>query len=767
MNHTGNYKLNLPEYSDSADIEKLNENFEIIDSALHSMTTTVEAESEENDGVNEVNLEGTTESNLIQLTIYGGLKSGLSPTFDSPVYIDGTDSAIIKAGITKSEAILKTQIPFTDILGNEYVKDEINLVGGEVTHTKRIGKKRIKWTATESGWFTNVIDVSTEQERIWFVYGLENKLPEVTSRTQNYVVYCSHGDAVNEDVYVTGTLVRNSSGNIGYCFTPEIIGLDSEEEYDNSQIITAVTNTLFAIQETTPFTVYYAIEEYADEETKLYDSILKNLKSFGGNTYISISKPFSLFAKASANLQTVMTKIKNDIEKETAEEISTIESGLSEVDEKVNYAVEKRKGTEITAVNNPVMSDLFEFYGNYMIVPNGSASSNGGFLCYKYNVTADADIYITFSDNFGSGNYCRMKIYEEGETVGENTSSTSNFYSTYASDITEGYTFPDADDNRLLVTAGQTILICISTTNTARYFTLYTGSYNYTVGFTDTAIDDIQEALDTDRLVHIIKENESLTISIGKAKYIFKRFTSDDFPSITFVDTWRWTACYAGGGDIPLWTSGNDSECPMMVIDSNTSGWISGYHGYEQMVTDGLTIIADGTIYDVDDISSLDCRELSIIVESEVYYPSDTTNVAFTRYKKLDFKYGLLTVSNSWKYTGTRDSTIGIITWYGGLFPVHLALSSFNGYSLNCSPKLYNNEAYNADSEMTEAYMYGDGYTVRVKTNKLYSSSKGNVKYTSGTEQKVYFAAISASSASPYVMNNGDRVNAEFEVEIR
>lgn len=435
----------------------------------------------------------------------------------------------------------------------------------------------------------------------------------------------------------------------------------------------------------------------------------------------------------------------------------------------INSIATETQGDEITAASGAEMSDLFEFAGNGYFSANGVFVSNSGMRGYYYTVTEDADIWVDVSNI--STNYVRMKIYEENQTPGTNV-GTAKFYSTRDSDSgSVAGAFPDSANAKLHVTAGEIIGISIS--STTRYFTLHTGLYEHDIGFTSEAVDNmgtellesntfktgLEEELETDRKVHIMKDsNEQYTITSGKAKYIFKHYTNTS----DFVDVWRWTGCYAGGGNIPLWTTGNDSEGP---IKARNSSYISGLHGYEQEISH--SILADGQAVNINVGDSVECNELSIFVKSEVYYYGDTENIAFQRYVRLDFTYGKIKVTNSWEYIGTRDSTFDIEVWYGGgLFPIHLNYSTFIGFSPNTEPKLFNDTTY-SDEDFNEIYFYGEGYTVRMKRLKGYDGfTSGNVKYVEESEQKCYFPAITTTLSNPYTLSQGDKIDASFEVEI-
>lgn len=165
MKFTENFNLNLPDLDDMADVEKLNENFQTIDSKMKSLETDPELAANVVDIKNKIGEEGDADT---QPTLFGRLAQLknvlLEKLAEVLTKLTGIDGKIGTSGDTAGSATLFGQIKQNysglDVFDTLRMKKEVvtvNVPSGSGTYTGTFnfskGKKKIKAIIFKSSGF--------------------------------------------------------------------------------------------------------------------------------------------------------------------------------------------------------------------------------------------------------------------------------------------------------------------------------------------------------------------------------------------------------------------------------------------------------------------------------------------------------------------------------------------------------------------------------------------------------------------------------------
>ena len=169
-------------------------------------------------------------------------------------------------------------------------------------------------------------------------------------------------------------------------------------------------------------------------------------------------------------------------------------------------------------------------------------------------------------------------------------------------------------------------------------------------------------------MVIFTKTKDAIIVWQGKTCYTICRHISPDIN----LDTWR---IYSGDINGVTVFRGTDIEGPIKQV--GTTDFISGCHGDERYKS--VTILVDGIqIEENDVVAHRKAENVTVYVESVVFFCDNANSVAFERYKKLEFIEKKLIISNKWKYVGGRAFHVDCFTGCG-LYSVYKDLLS--GYS--------------------------------------------------------------------------------------
>lgn len=265
-----------------------------------------------------------------------------------------------------------------------------------------------------------------------------------------------------------------------------------------------------------------------------------------------------------------------------------------------------------------------------------------------------------------------------------------------------------------------------------------------------------------------------IVITSGRNTYTFVHDTSTSIN----LDTWRWYNQKLDG-DV-LWASSdtsltnttclwNQSDNEGVIKQHGAADFIGGFHGDEKYT--GITILVDGEeISESEFTIRHNCKNITLIVTSNVYFCEDTQNIAFNRTKKIEFIGDKVTVYNTWEYVGSSTFAIDRST-LGGLYSVRKVF--LNGVSSNAANKYFkstttttssNLENWNKDLDIVA--FYGKDFTLYIRSlvdkGEYY---KGCIQ-DFGTQEryKAYLDDINSSSGA-CTLSKGDILRGCFEIE--
>lgn len=365
----------------------------------------------------------------------------------------------------------------------------------------------------------------------------------------------------------------------------------------------------------------------------------------------------------------------------------------------------------------------------------GALTTSTAFSTYWFTVSQNCEIWLK-DGTYPTGYTLYISIYN-GDI------GTSTFIKRYRSD--DG-NIP-SQSSKLSITKGQTVAVSASSKTPT-----------WVLSTSMVSDSNINKLLDAQKFNSVVfnKQGNLIKITQGKSQYWLKLDTS---PTAN-LNTWRLTRQYIN--DDIVWDQ-IDIEGPLK--EDGTSDFISGYHG-DEAFTD-ITVIADGKILDLDkNYADTVLTNLTAFIKSNVYYCGDTDNVAFERYKKLEFKNHSLIVSNRWVYVNEKEQPFVVHSATGaGIWSIFT--DQINGYSTNIDCSLKNNVSTPGGNNLNEVTIYGkSGFTVTVKglTPNLSDSYSGTVTYFADEPRpriKPYFMNVYAGKAKQ-TLNTGDELNTSF-----
>jgi hypothetical protein len=265
-----------------------------------------------------------------------------------------------------------------------------------------------------------------------------------------------------------------------------------------------------------------------------------------------------------------------------------------------------------------------------------------------------------------------------------------------------------------------------------------------------------------------------IVITSGRNTYTFVH----DISTSINLDTWRWYNQKLDG-DV-LWASSDESVTNTTCLWNQTDNegvikqqgaadFIGGFHGDEKYT--GITILVDGEeISESEFTIRHNCKNITLIVTSNVYFCEDTQNIAFNRTKKIEFIGDKVTVYNTWEYVGSSTFAINRST-LGGLYSVRKVF--LNGVSSNAANKYFKSTTTTSDSSLESwnkdldiVAFYGKDFTLYIRSlvdkGEYY---KGCIQ-DSGTQEryKAYLDDINSSSGT-CTLSTGDILRGCFEIE--
>lgn len=251
----------------------------------------------------------------------------------------------------------------------------------------------------------------------------------------------------------------------------------------------------------------------------------------------------------------------------------------------------------------------------------------------------------------------------------------------------------------------------------------------------------------------ISKTGNIINITLNnKIKYTFEKKTDDTIK----LNTWMLT--YSGINNKDLWIA-TDIEAP--IKEKGASDFIGGVHGDE--VFESIEILIDGRILDLNNnYNKLNFNNLTIFVKSTLNH-CDTTNPAFTRYKKLEFMDNELIVSNRLiclsnfiveRYTGC------------GLYSVYK--DNLIGYSTNTTNNLVKSGGQSLNKNMDTGYFYGNDFTIKIKTISGKTDNYGGFvqDFYNESRPRYKFYLDTINSSSGVLISVGEELNTSFSIKI-
>ena len=267
--------------------------------------------------------------------------------------------------------------------------------------------------------------------------------------------------------------------------------------------------------------------------------------------------------------------------------------------------------------------------------------------------------------------------------------------------------------------------------------------------------DQVYNKAEVDELLlgksHLSKSGDYIYLTMNsKVSYTLRHRVDDSIK----VDTWLIQSGSVAGN--LLW-QGTDIEAPIKEVGA--ADFVGGIHGDETM--QDVIILADGVILDLDQDYELDFNKLTVFVTSTLYH-CNTTNPAFTRYKKLEFEGGELIVSN--RMICLSDFSVNRYTGCG-LYSVYK--DQLSGYSTNLENILKTDSGTNNSPELTKVTFYGGGFTIDIETlsgkGEHFSGSVADFSTEARPRFKAYLDCINSSGVQ---LQANDELNASFRINI-
>ena len=203
--------------------------------------------------------------------------------------------------------------------------------------------------------------------------------------------------------------------------------------------------------------------------------------------------------------------------------------------------------------------------------------------------------------------------------------------------------------------------------------------------------------------------------------------------------------------------TGTDIIGPVKINANND--FIGGVHGDE--TTDYITVSCDGASYDLEDINSIDCKTLTIVMKSRCF-DEITKEHTFDRFIQIVFSVNKIFVSNSFKAVAScnlkRATNGGLIACRNTIIKDII----FNNSYFSEPPTISVSNSSNKNIMATINTLYGS-VTVRNVTGHENDSYSGNLAVFTNENPmrcKVYFDTYKQGN---YNINIGDTIDGSFE----
>lgn len=257
-------------------------------------------------------------------------------------------------------------------------------------------------------------------------------------------------------------------------------------------------------------------------------------------------------------------------------------------------------------------------------------------------------------------------------------------------------------------------------------------------------------------MIYFEKRDRTIRIVQGKSVYTFCRHTNQNIN----LDTWR---MYSGEVNGKMLWDVTDIEGPIKQVGTND--FIGGCHGDEKYRE--IHIILNGKLVEEEqDIPLTEMSNVTIFVVSDVYFCDDSENVAFIRYKKLEFLSNKLVVSNKWKYIGDEAFYVECFTGCG-LYSVYKDL--LLGYSTDYDSELINDRESAPSSEIEKICFYGEDFLVTLRMlsgkGRYYEGCVADFASEKRPRFKGYLHCIGRGKGE-CVLQKNDELRASFEIQI-
>ena len=306
--------------------------------------------------------------------------------------------------------------------------------------------------------------------------------------------------------------------------------------------------------------------------------------------------------------------------------------------------------------------------------------------------------------------------------------STTNTYKSLVPSV-------DSTERTYTYTATSNITIVLSyRTENAHACTIYTN------------VADIAETVNSECNT-VEKTGATIEIKVKGGKFGYQFIKKTD--ATKNLNTWLINKTSANGVDLQV-TS--DIEGPMQLNGSGgvEADFIGGLHGDEKFTS--ATFVLDGTIKNAaQNWGETEFKNLTVFVTSNVYH-ANSNDIAFVRYKKLDFTGNVLTITNRWVCADSNG--VDIVTATGcGVYSIDE--SKMTGYSTNYNNVFVSEQATDPDPKINQVQFLGPDYKITIKAleGMNLENSKGRVSRlssassTTGYRDKVYLYAWYAATA--------------------
>ena len=204
--------------------------------------------------------------------------------------------------------------------------------------------------------------------------------------------------------------------------------------------------------------------------------------------------------------------------------------------------------------------------------------------------------------------------------------------------------------------------------------------------------------------------------------------------------------------------TGTDIIGPIKV--NNNSDFIGGVHGDE--TTDNITVSINNNSYDIEDITQLSGKTMTIIMKSSVYDESSKNKVA-DRYINLIFSPNKIHISNSYKFV---TNTLLNVATNGGLIACRNNIIKdiiMNNSYFATAPETAVSNSSNINTFATINTIYGSVSIVNIKGNEKASYTGYLNVFTNESPKrcKIYFMPYKLGGGYNFV--EGDVITGEFE----